>query len=140
MINETNDTTKYATRTTKPYCGGIRFQHSTIGAVETEVTDGQIKYWADAVAGTTIYEAKFAGSKKSAYKNKAGSKFQQSVDNAVSHEFNRARQIINNSEFEDFVIVTNSFEASEHMIQLAIESGFTPNVDVFIVIDGFAIH
>lgn len=105
---------------------GIAFQREVVGHEESLVSDGNVKYWADGIDGNILVDAKGIFNEKESpfiLSSKANKWIRRVVGEQTRGEFGRVADIINNTDFDGFRIVTNNAEAVDFFTEIANEVG-----------------
>lgn len=109
---------------------GIVYQHEVCGMVESHVTNGEREYWADGIEGTTLVDAKFIKATKSSpftTDSKVPSFIADKIERKIVEEFEKVAIIINDkaTEWDSFLVITNTDKAVEYFTRIAIEAGMS---------------
>ncbi len=139
-----------AERSLKNYCFGTRFQAWAMNDLTDEgkvreyiFSDGQgARYQVDGWDGDkAIFEVKgIVNPNTRLYMGRGGKNMQGHVDVRTQDELARAKSILENTDLEDFVIVTNHVNVVDWIIEFAIELGFEVNVDFHVIVVQFGQH
>lgn len=102
----------------------IVFQHQVCGQTESLVSNEEITYWADGIEGTTLVDAKFVSeNKKSPFRQECPDFVQKFVEDSITEEFNRVKQILETTYFTSFKVIINDELAIDFFQKVGSEVG-----------------